>query len=65
MFIKVSSFYGLKKLENKLRNKANRLTTGILLSVPLHRQELTLEPCLLVQSENLYTCHPVSGDAPW
>lgn len=32
MFIKVSSFYGLKKLENKLRNKANRLTTGILLS---------------------------------
>lgn len=34
-------------------------------SVPLHRQELTLEHCLLVQSENLYTCHPVSGDAPW
>lgn len=29
---KVSSFYSLQKLENKLRNKANRLTTGILLS---------------------------------
>lgn len=32
--------------------------------VPLHRQELTLQQCLLVPSEHLYTCRPVSGDAP-